>query len=177
MKIAIFTDSYLPTVDGVVTSVLTTRRQLEADGHEVIVFAPEDPKRRVQDDTHTILVRAHELRHYPGYRLAIYPGREVDQVKELGVDVIWKGPQKEDDRAQQITVVEDFISRGVDGIVLAPLDDRALVRPVQAAVRRFSSWSCRTSERASTSWSKRCQRARKRARSSNCTASISAGAK
>jgi ribose transport system substrate-binding protein len=42
--------------------------------------------------------------------------------EEFGVDVIWKGPQKEDDRAQQITVVEDFVSRGVDGIVLAPLD-------------------------------------------------------
>jgi ribose transport system substrate-binding protein len=54
---------------------------------------------------------------------------------ELGVEIIWKGPQKEDDRAQQITVVEDFISRGVDGIVLAPLDDRALMRPVQDAVR------------------------------------------
>jgi ribose transport system substrate-binding protein len=54
---------------------------------------------------------------------------------EFGVEVIWKGPQKEDDRAQQITVVEDFISRGVDGIVLAPLDDRALMRPVQDAVR------------------------------------------
>jgi ribose transport system substrate-binding protein len=54
---------------------------------------------------------------------------------EFGVEVIWKGPQKEDDRAQQITVVEDFISRGVDGIVLAPLDERALCRPVQDAVR------------------------------------------
>ncbi len=59
----------------------------------------------------------------------------VRAARELGVEVIWKGPQKEDDRAQQITVVEDFISRGVDGIVLAPLDDRALVRPVQDAVR------------------------------------------
>ncbi|MCK7478627.1 MAG: substrate-binding domain-containing protein [Candidatus Moduliflexus flocculans] len=55
--------------------------------------------------------------------------------REAGVEIIWKGPQKEDDRAQQITVVEDFISRGVDGIVLAPLDDRALVRPVADAVR------------------------------------------
>jgi len=54
---------------------------------------------------------------------------------ELGVQIYWKGPQKEDDRAQQITVVEDFISAGVDGIVLAPLDDRALMRPVQDAVR------------------------------------------
>jgi ribose transport system substrate-binding protein len=55
--------------------------------------------------------------------------------KDLGVEIIWKGPQKEDDRAQQITVVEDVISRGADGIVLAPLDDRALVRPVQDAMR------------------------------------------
>jgi len=54
---------------------------------------------------------------------------------EYGVDILWKGPQKEDDRAQQITVVEDFISRGVDGIVLAPLDDRALMRPVRDAAR------------------------------------------
>jgi len=53
---------------------------------------------------------------------------------EDGVETIWKGPQKEDDRSQQITVVEDFISRGVDGIVLAPLDDRALMRPVRDAV-------------------------------------------
>jgi ribose transport system substrate-binding protein len=57
----------------------------------------------------------------------------VKAALELGVEIIWKGPQKEDDRAQQITVVEDFISRGVDGIVLAPLDDRALMRPVQDA--------------------------------------------
>jgi len=55
--------------------------------------------------------------------------------RELGVEIIWKGPQKEDDRAQQITVVEDFVTRGVDGIVLAPLDDRALMRPVRDAVR------------------------------------------
>ena len=55
--------------------------------------------------------------------------------RELGVEILWKGPQREDDRAQQIIVVEDFISRGVNGIVLAPLDDRALCRPVQDAVR------------------------------------------
>ncbi|MGD8537060.1 MAG: substrate-binding domain-containing protein, partial [Candidatus Aminicenantes bacterium] len=59
----------------------------------------------------------------------------VKASRELGVEVIWKGPQKEDDRAQQIMVVEDFINRGVNGIVLAPLDDRALCRPVQDAVR------------------------------------------
>jgi ribose transport system substrate-binding protein len=65
---------------------------------------------------------------------AIHAGA-VKAGRELDVGIFWKGSQKEDDRAQQITVVEDFISRGVDGIVLAPLDDRALCRPVQDAAR------------------------------------------
>lgn len=51
------------------------------------------------------------------------------------VEVIWKGPLREDDREQQIQVVEGFAAQGVDGIVLAPLDDRALVRPVADAKR------------------------------------------
>src|SRR5688572_3275646 len=51
------------------------------------------------------------------------------------VEVIWKGPLREDDREQQIQVVEGFSSQGVNGIVLAPLDNRALVRPVEEAKR------------------------------------------
>ena len=51
------------------------------------------------------------------------------------VQVIWKGPLREDDREQQIQVVEGFISQGVKGIVLAPLDSRALKRPVEEAAR------------------------------------------
>jgi ribose transport system substrate-binding protein len=51
------------------------------------------------------------------------------------VEVIWKGPLREDDREQQIQVVEGFAAQGVNGIVLAPLDDRALVRPVSDAKR------------------------------------------
>src|SRR5689334_14544735 len=49
------------------------------------------------------------------------------------VEVIWKGPLREDDREQQIQVVEGFLTQGVSGIVLAPLDRRALVRPVEDA--------------------------------------------
>jgi len=49
------------------------------------------------------------------------------------VVVIWKGPLREDDREQQIQVVEGFTSQGVNGIVLAPLDNRALARPVEEA--------------------------------------------
>jgi ribose transport system substrate-binding protein len=59
----------------------------------------------------------------------------VKASKELDVDIIWKGPIKEDDRDAQIAVVEDFISKGVSGIVLAPLDDTALRTPVASATK------------------------------------------
>jgi ribose transport system substrate-binding protein len=55
---------------------------------------------------------------------------------ELDVDIIWRGPLREDDRSAQIAEVEGFISRGIAGIVLAPLDDTALVGPVAEATRR-----------------------------------------
>src|SRR6476659_3170801 len=55
--------------------------------------------------------------------------------QETDVEVIWKGPLREDDREQQIQVVEGFAAQGVSGIVLAPLDNRALVRPVADAKR------------------------------------------
>jgi ribose transport system substrate-binding protein len=52
---------------------------------------------------------------------------------EFGVEILWKGPLKEDDRAQQIGVVQQFVSSGVSAIVLAPLDDTALRTPVKSA--------------------------------------------
>ena len=56
--------------------------------------------------------------------------------KELGVQIIWRGPIREDDRDSQVSEVEGFVSRGVSGIVLAPLDETALVGPVSDAKRR-----------------------------------------
>lgn len=51
------------------------------------------------------------------------------------VEIIWKGPMREDDREQQVQVVESFVTQKVDGIVLAPFDKNALVRPVEEAKR------------------------------------------
>jgi len=55
--------------------------------------------------------------------------------KGVHVELVWKGPLREDDREQQVQVVESFASQGIDGIVLAPLDEKALVRPVEEAAR------------------------------------------
>src|SRR6266498_1319977 len=65
---------------------------------------------------------------------AIKAERELNG-KGIKTEIIWKGPLKEDDRDQQIQVVENFMSRRVSGIVLAPLDSQALVKPVENAIR------------------------------------------
>lgn len=55
---------------------------------------------------------------------------------DLDVEIIWKGPQDEDERSQQIELVQSAAALGVDGIVFAPLDAKALVGPVEQAVAR-----------------------------------------
>lgn len=55
--------------------------------------------------------------------------------KGTPVEIIWKGPLREDDRDQQIQVVENFMTRHVSSIVLAPLDYQAMVRPVHNAIK------------------------------------------
>lgn len=56
--------------------------------------------------------------------------------RELGdVAVTFQGPLREDDREKQISLVQNFISGGVDAIVLAPLDDVALLPPVRQAAK------------------------------------------
>jgi ribose transport system substrate-binding protein len=55
--------------------------------------------------------------------------------RELGVEIAWRGPTREDDRDSQVSEVESAVARGVSGIVLAPLDESALVAPVEDAQR------------------------------------------
>jgi len=55
---------------------------------------------------------------------------------ELNVEINWIGPEKEDDRQQQIALIDNQVMNQVSGIVIAPIDDMALRRPVHTAVER-----------------------------------------
>ncbi|MBX8631951.1 MAG: glycosyltransferase [Thermoplasmata archaeon] len=91
MKIAMFTDSYYPTVDGVVSSVSTISRELERIGHEVLIFAPEPTDgQKVEDITKggTYFFKSFKFRHYPQYRTAFLPSKKTKIIGSLGVDLI-----------------------------------------------------------------------------------------
>lgn len=63
---------------------------------------------------------------------SVHAGAEKAR-RELDVEILWKGPLKEDDLKGQIEVVESMVARGVKGIVLAPLSDKGLVNAVRSA--------------------------------------------
>lgn len=63
---------------------------------------------------------------------AVHAGAEHG-ARAAGVQIQWKGPISESDREGQINVVQDFITKRVDGICLAPLDSRALGNVVAEA--------------------------------------------
>jgi ribose transport system substrate-binding protein len=59
----------------------------------------------------------------------------VKASRELDVEIVWKGPLKEDDLKSQIDLVQSFTAQRVSGIALAPLNDKALVASVNQAAR------------------------------------------
>jgi ribose transport system substrate-binding protein len=67
--------------------------------------------------------------------LTVKAGAE-QAAQESSVKILWKGPARETDVAGQVAIVEDMISRGVDAIVMAACDARALVPTVAKAVEK-----------------------------------------
>ena len=54
--------------------------------------------------------------------------------KESGVDVIWMGPDKETQIDKQIDIIDQMLTRGVNAIVLAACDEKALNVPIERAL-------------------------------------------
>jgi len=88
MKIAFFTDTYLPNTDGVVQSILNLQRVLESRGHEVFIYTPSpDGKERIEEKVH--FFRSIAFNPYPEYRLAILRASPVrKELEEIGIDII-----------------------------------------------------------------------------------------
>ncbi|MFA6327955.1 MAG: glycosyltransferase [Candidatus Micrarchaeia archaeon] len=73
MKAALFTDSYLPNTDGVVSSILAYRRGLAAEGHGWVVFAPDAPGYNDAPDDEVLRFSGVPFLPYPQYRAVLFP--------------------------------------------------------------------------------------------------------
>lgn len=89
LNIAFYSDSYLPARDGVVTSMLDFKRELERRGHKVYIFASAkrgDKKKYSANDVflHTGL----RFKPYPQYSVALFPYYSSLQLIGLEIDII-----------------------------------------------------------------------------------------
>lgn len=90
MNIAFFTDTYLPNTDGVVTSILNYKNELEKRGHEVFIFSPGTSKQKQENtDSHIYYFTSNSFKPYPDYRIAVFNFfSPVKLIKDLKIDVI-----------------------------------------------------------------------------------------
>lgn len=87
MRVALFTNNYLPFCGGVTISVATLRAGLEARGHEVWVFAPRFGG-TASHERRTIRYPAVPAVTYPEFALAVpFSPRIEREVRRLGFDV------------------------------------------------------------------------------------------
>ncbi len=94
MRIGLFTDTYRPSINGIVFVVESLKRELEALGHEVFVFCPAKTMTPSKDDElsdngHIIRFPSVKGAFFDDYDTSIFfPPRELLKIKRLELDVI-----------------------------------------------------------------------------------------
>ncbi|MFN3909739.1 MAG: glycosyltransferase [Candidatus Anstonellaceae archaeon] len=86
MRIAFFTDTYHPTIDGVVRAIDGFQKELEKNGHEVKIFAPapENEKNKIEG---VVYAPSIEFLPYPQYRIAIDTSSCLKEYEKFKPDI------------------------------------------------------------------------------------------
>lgn len=95
MRIGLFTDTFRPSINGIVYVLESLKRELEAKGHEVYIFCPGKkilPAREVElyeEDDHIVRFPSIKGAFFDDYDTSVFfPPRVVSQIKKLDLDVI-----------------------------------------------------------------------------------------
>jgi 1,2-diacylglycerol 3-alpha-glucosyltransferase len=87
LTIGMFTDSYLPEINGVVTSLANCVRELRRRGHRVIIIAPSHERAVEEPDVYRF--RSTPFPFYPQFRLAFpLPAKLLAELPHMPFDVI-----------------------------------------------------------------------------------------
>jgi glycosyltransferase involved in cell wall biosynthesis len=83
-----FADSYLPEINGVVTSLVSSTRELRRRGHRVIIIAPSH-EGSVDDDPDVFRLRSSPFPFYPQFRMAFpLPAKLLATLPRMPFDII-----------------------------------------------------------------------------------------
>ncbi len=87
MRIGLFSDTYLPEINGVASSVHILREALEAMGHTVFVITTKSPG--CEEDDHVVRLSGIELKKLYGYVMTSPINIKVyAKIKEMNLDII-----------------------------------------------------------------------------------------
>ena len=89
MRIAIFTDTYPPYINGVSTSTFNLANCLKAKGHEVLVVAPRPTDGKMEQIGDVLYIPGIDLKRLYGFRLTnIFASKPIKVIKKFNPDVI-----------------------------------------------------------------------------------------
>ena len=88
MRVGIFTDTYRPQVNGVVSSISTLERELRKKGHKVYIVTTTDPD-APEVEPNVLRIPSMEFKPLPQYRLGLlYSPKIIKKIKKLNLDII-----------------------------------------------------------------------------------------
>ena len=97
MRVGLFTDTYRPSINGIVFVVESLKRELEALGHDVYVFCPAksmNPAKQAEllnedPDSHIIRFRSIKGAFFDDYDTSVFfPPAVQRRIKELELDIV-----------------------------------------------------------------------------------------
>jgi 1,2-diacylglycerol 3-alpha-glucosyltransferase len=87
MNIGIFSDAYMPQVNGVVTVVRTLKTELKKRGHRVYIFTVQHPEAESEEDVYRI--PSIKFPTEPQHRIGFFTNRQIIKTaKQLNLDII-----------------------------------------------------------------------------------------
>ncbi len=89
MRIGLFSDTYTPDINGVVSSIVTLQKELEKRGHEVFVITNHKAFLTTQREGNVLRLPGLELKWLYGYKLTTpYHFSARDEIRKMNLDVI-----------------------------------------------------------------------------------------
>jgi 1,2-diacylglycerol 3-alpha-glucosyltransferase len=90
MKISFYTDTYLPAVDGVVSSIRESKRELESRGHTVFLITSgnSETRKMAAREKNIIVTPSIRFKKYPQYNLSVLPFIDIAKVKSINSDIV-----------------------------------------------------------------------------------------